>query len=115
MNYKKVLHFSRNRSFLIYSALSVGIIAVLLGFIIQYSKTPESVKIKKILKVSCPWLTHSELDKLIETNNYPSLIKVLRLKHGQFFSKVEIANIIRNGYYPTALLLKIPQNILSEK
>ena len=115
MNYKKVLHFSRNRNFLIYSALSVGIIAVLLGFIIQYSKAPESVKIKKILKGSCPWLTHSELDELIETNNYPSLKNVLIFKQGQSFSKVEIANIIRNGNYQTALLLKLPQNILSEK
>jgi len=115
MNYKKVLHFSRNRNFLIYSALSVGIIAVLLGFIIQYSKAPESVEIKKILKDSCPWLTHSELDELIETNNYPSLKNVLIFKQGQSFSKVEIANIIRNGNYQTALLLKLPQNILSEK
>ena len=40
---------------------------------------------------------------------------ILRFKQGQSFSKVEIANIIRNGYYQTALLLKIPQNILSEK
>ena len=115
MNYKKILHFSRNRNSLIYSALSIGIIAVLLGFVIQHNKVPERFKIKRTLQDSCPWLTPSELSKLIETNNYPSLIKVLRLKHGQFFSKVEIANIIRNGYYPTALLLKIPQNILSEK
>ena len=91
MNYKKVLHFSRNRNSLIYSALSIGIIAVLLGFVIQHNKVPERFKIKRTLQDSCPWLTPSELSKLIETNNYPSLIKVLRLKHGQFFSKVEIA------------------------
>ena len=71
MNYKKVLHFSRNRNFLIYSALSVGIIAVLLGFIIQFSKAPESFKIKKILRGSCHWLTLSKMDELIETYNYP--------------------------------------------
>ena len=115
MNHKEVLHFSRNRNFLIYSALFIGIINVLLGFIIQYSKAPESVKIKKTIKGSCPWITPSELSKLIESNNYPSLNKILRFKQDQSFSKVEIANIIRNGYYQTALLLKIPQNILSEK
>ena len=92
MNYKKVFHFSRNRNSLIYSALSIGIIAVLLGFVIQHNKVPERVKIKRTLQDSCPWLTPSELSKLIETNNYPSLIKVLRLKHGQFFSKVEIVS-----------------------
>ena len=78
MNYKKVLHFSRNRNFLIYSALSVGIIAVLLGFIIQYSKAPASVKIKKTIKSSCPWITPSELSELIESNNYPSLNNMYR-------------------------------------
>mgnify|MGYP003306784086 CR=1 FL=1 len=83
MNYKKVLHFSRNRNFLIYSALSVGIIAVLLGFIIQYSKAPESVEIKKILKDSCPWLTHSELDELID-----SLTSELFVKLREFFDNM---------------------------
>ena len=90
MNYKKVLHFSRNRNSLIYSALSIGIIAVLLGFVIQHNKVPERVKIKRTLKDSCPWLTPSELSKLIETSNYPSLVKVLRLKNGQFFLKKKL-------------------------
>ena len=73
MNHKKVLHFSRNRNFLIYSALFIGIVNVLLGFIIQYSKAPESVKIKKTIKGSCPWITPSELSELIESNNLKNI------------------------------------------
>ena len=96
MNHKEVLHFSRNRNFLIYSALFIAIVSVLLGFITQYSKAPESVKIKKTIKGSCPWITPSELSELIESNNYPSLNNILMVFSFLGFSFFSQSNTVED-------------------
>lgn len=115
MDHKKISILSRSRSFLIKSAVSIGLFAVLLGFIIDSTKIPASLKIQNSLRSACPWLSESEILSVVNNSNQYELINFLKSKKGDSFTNVEIADLARNGDLEKALILKIPQNILSKE
>ena len=115
MDHKKISTLSRSRSFLIKSAISIGLFAVLLGFIIDSTKIPASLKIQNSLQSACPWLNESEILSVVNKSNQYELINFLKSKKGDSFTNVEIADLARNGDLEKALILKIPQNLLSKE
>ena len=77
MDHKKISTLSRSRSFLIKSAVSIGLFAVLLGFIIDSTKIPASLKIQNSLQSACPWLSKSEILSVVNKSNQYELINFL--------------------------------------
>ena len=80
MNHKKISTLSRSRSFLIKSAISIGLFAVLLGLIIDSTKIPASLKIQNSLQSACPWLSESEILSVVNNSNQYELINFLKNK-----------------------------------
>ena len=105
MDHKKISILSRSRSFLIKSAVSIGLFAVLLGFIIDSTKIPASLKIQNSLRSACPWLSESEILSVVNNSNQYELINFLKSKKGDSFTNVEIADLARNGDLEKALIL----------
>ena len=52
---------------------------------------------------------------VVNNSNQYELINFLKNKKGDTFTNVEIVDLARNGDLEKALILKIPQNILSEE
>ena len=86
----------------------------MLGLIIDSTKIPASLKIQNSLQSACPRLSESEILSVVNNSNQYELINFLKNKKDTFTNE-EIVDLAQNGDLEKALILKIPQNILSEE
>ena len=110
---KNLIRLSRNRNLLIRSSFLIILFSILLGSIIQKLSPQKSDTIQREVVNAFPWMNSTQLNKSIEQLGYDKIINIISYKEGPIFTKNEISNIARNGYFRASLILGIPQNTLS--
>ena len=107
--------FSRDRQFLLRSALIIALTSILIGFAVSKlgKQLTKQNTLRNKLILYCPWLEDTPSNYSIIGLDPFKLTQLVNLSSEDGFKPENIAEAARAGLYQTALSLGIPQNTLT--
>ena len=112
---QKITTLSRDRNFLLRSALLIGAIGVISGFLVSKLRdhTPQTENLLSAIRICCPWLNGNIQEIPLSKEEISNLPKVVKISNGKKYTPEDLAAAVRQGLYQLTQKLGIGPEILS--
>ena len=112
-----LITLSRDRNFLLRSALLIAALGILSGFLVSKLRnhSPQPGGLISAIRTCCPWLTGDIQDIPLNNEDIGKLLRLVSISENREYTPQNLAKATRAGLYPLALQLDIPRNILSQE
>lgn len=112
-----LIHRSRDRDFLLRTALIIGVVGIVGGFVASKMRSgaPDLDALFAKVRMYCPWYTSNPEDYDLSENDVGEILRLLAIPDGDAFTADDLAEAVRLGAYDAAKSFGLPDRLLADE